>query len=101
MRPPAAEELAITSVIEFPLEEVSAQTRSGPPVDSKADYLLPFWGGVVPLRTVAGAPVSDDAAVRARIAPPPYFGRNQSDTAPAGARPRARLADCARVLSAP
>ena len=73
VRPPAAEELAITSVIEFPLEEVSAKTRSGPPVDSKADYLLPFWGGVVPLRTVAGAPASDDAAVRARITPPPYL----------------------------
>ncbi|MDE0223463.1 MAG: pyridoxamine 5'-phosphate oxidase family protein [Spirochaetaceae bacterium] len=73
VRPPTAEELAITSVIEFRLEEVSAKTRSGPPVDSKADYLLPFWGGIVPLRTVAGAPASDDAAVRARIAPPPYL----------------------------
>ncbi|MCY4373650.1 MAG: pyridoxamine 5'-phosphate oxidase family protein, partial [Spirochaetaceae bacterium] len=29
LRPPTAEELAITTVIEFPLEEVSAKTRSG------------------------------------------------------------------------
>ena len=72
-RPPSAEELAITSVIEFPLVEVSAKTRSGPPVDSKADHLLPFWGGVMPLRLVADAPVSDDAAVRARISPPQYL----------------------------
>ena len=73
VRPPNDAELAITSVIEFPLEEVSAKTRSGPPVDAKGDYLLPFWGGVVPLRMVADAPESDDAAVRARIAPPPYL----------------------------
>ena len=79
LRPPVAEELAITSVIEFPLEEVSAKTRSGPPADSKDDYLLPFWGGVVPLRTVAGAPVSDDAAVRARVAPPPYLREERAD----------------------
>ena len=75
VRPPSVEELAITSVIEFPLEEVSAKTRSGPPVDAKGDYLLPFWGGVVPLRMVAGAPESDDAAVRARISPPHYLER--------------------------
>ena len=86
VRPPNDAELAITSVIEFPLEEVSAKTRSGPPVDAKGDYLLPFWGGVVPLRMVAGAPESDDAAVRARIAPPPYLDADQAGTA-AGARP--------------
>lgn len=75
LRPPVAEELAITSVIEFPLAEVSAKMRTGPPVENKADYLSPFWGGVVPLRLVAGAPESDDAAVRARIQPPPYLRR--------------------------
>ena len=79
LRPPTAEELAITSVIEFPLAEVSAKTRTGPPVENKADYLLPFWGGVVPLRMVAGAPESDDAAVRARIDPPRYLGGEPPD----------------------
>ena len=86
VRRPNDAELAITSVIEFPLEEVSAKTRSGPPVDTKGDYLLPFWGGVVPLRMVAGAPESDDAAIRARIAPPPYLDADQAGTA-SGARP--------------
>ena len=75
LRPPTAQELAVTAVLEFPLEEVSAKVRTGPPAENKGDYLLPFWGGVVPLRMVAGAPESDAAAVRARIAPPPYLGR--------------------------
>ena len=74
LRPPTAVENAVTSVIEFPLEEVSAKVRVGPPAENKGDYLLPFWGGVVPLRMVAGTPESDAAAVRARIPPPPYLG---------------------------
>ena len=73
LRPPSTAEIEVTSVIEFPLEEVSAKVRTGPPADNKGDYLLPFWGGVVPLRTVAGAPESDTAAVRARIPPPSYL----------------------------
>ncbi len=100
VRPPTAEELAITSVIEFPLEEVSAKARSGPPADSKADYLLPFWGGVVPLRTVAGAPESDDAAARSRIGPPPYLA-GEADAASAGSPLRARLARLAGIVTAP
>ena len=101
LRPPSAEELAITTVIEFPLEEVSAKTRSGPPADNTTDYASPFWGGVVPLRTVAGAPESDEAAVRARIAPPPYLGGEPADRAIADTRPRARLAHVAGILRAP
>ena len=79
LRPPTAQELAVTAVLEFPLEEVSAKVRTGPPAENKEDYLLPFRGGVVPLRMVAGAPESDAAAVRARIAPPPYLGREGAE----------------------
>ena len=88
VRPPTAKELAVTAVLEFPLEEVSAKVRTGPPADDKDDYLLPFWGGVVPLRTVAGAPESDEAALRARIAPPSYLAAQHPD--PASARPSPR-----------
>ena len=88
VRPPTAQELAVTSVLEFALEEVSAKVRTGPPADDRDDYLLPFWGGVVPLRTVAGAPESDDGAQRARIAPPSYLAAQHPD--PAVSRPRPR-----------
>ncbi|MDE0448062.1 MAG: pyridoxamine 5'-phosphate oxidase family protein [Spirochaetaceae bacterium] len=89
VRAPTAKELAVTSVLEFPLEEVSAKVRTGPPADDKDDYLLPFWGGVVPLRMVAGAPESDDASLRARIAPPPYLVAEHPGPSRAGSRPRA------------
>ena len=91
VRPPTEKELAVTSVLEFPLEEVSAKVRTGPPADDKDDYLLPFWGGVVPLHTVAGAPESDAASLRARIPPPSYLvaehpvrGRGRGLDRPAG-----------------
>ena len=88
IRPPTDNELAVTAVLEFPLEEVSAKVRTGPPADDKDDYLLPFWGGVVPLHTVAGAPESDEASLRARIAPPSYLTAQHPD--PAADRPRSR-----------
>jgi hypothetical protein len=33
--------------------------RSGPPVDDDADYSLPIWAGVVPVRMVAGGARDD------------------------------------------
>jgi uncharacterized protein len=53
-------ELAATAVLALPLEEVSAKVRTGPPVDDEADYALPVWAGVLPLRLVADPPVPDD-----------------------------------------
>ena len=44
---------------EFPLEEVSAKVRTGPPVDDEEDYALPIWAGVIPVRAVVEAPVDD------------------------------------------
>ncbi|MGY1745124.1 pyridoxamine 5'-phosphate oxidase family protein [Blastococcus sp. SYSU D00695] len=49
-------ELAATAVLVLPLEEVSVKVRTGPPVDEDDDLGLPHWAGVLPLRTVAGAP---------------------------------------------
>jgi uncharacterized protein len=53
-------ELAATAVLALPLDEVSAKVRTGPPVDDEADYDLPIWAGVLPLRQVPAAPVPDD-----------------------------------------
>ncbi len=88
VRPPTAKELAVTAVLEFPLEEVSAKVRTGPPADDADDYLLPFWGGVVPLHTVAGAPEGDEASLRARIPPPSYLVAEHPHRGRAGSRPR-------------
>jgi uncharacterized protein len=41
-----------------------AKIRTGPPVEDPAsDYDLPYWGGVVPVKTVFGEPESDGAGV--------------------------------------
>ena len=58
-REPTDQELKATAVLSVPLEEASAKVRTGPPIDDEEDYALPVWAGVLPLRLVAGAPLSD------------------------------------------
>ncbi|MDQ1453639.1 MAG: uncharacterized protein QOK38_3505, partial [Acidobacteriaceae bacterium] len=59
VRKPTAKELKATSVLEFTIEDASAKTRSGPPLDDEEDYALPVWAGVVPLQLRAAAPLRD------------------------------------------
>ncbi|GGO65638.1 pyridoxamine 5'-phosphate oxidase family protein [Nonomuraea cavernae] len=58
-RRPSPKELAATAVLALSLEEASVKIRRGPPQDDEADYELPVWAGVLPLRTAWGAPVPD------------------------------------------
>ncbi|MGI9603572.1 MAG: pyridoxamine 5'-phosphate oxidase family protein [Acidimicrobiales bacterium] len=55
-RVPDAAEIKKTAVMAVPLSEASAKIRSGDPIDDDADLDSGFWAGVVPLRTVRGAP---------------------------------------------
>jgi nitroimidazol reductase NimA-like FMN-containing flavoprotein (pyridoxamine 5'-phosphate oxidase superfamily) len=64
-------ELAGTSVLAVRISEASAKVRAGPPGDFEADLALPTWAGVVPLRTVAGEPVTDER-VPVGVETPPY-----------------------------
>lgn len=59
-RQPSATELKATSIFRLPLTEVSAKVRSGPVEDDAADYELPVWAGLIPLRRVAEAPLRDE-----------------------------------------
>jgi hypothetical protein len=61
VRPPNARELAATAVLEVPIEEASAKIRTGPPRDDLEDLSLPVWAGVLPLETIPGEPVPDEA----------------------------------------
>ncbi|MBH0119069.1 pyridoxamine 5'-phosphate oxidase family protein [Rhodococcus sp. CX] len=57
VRPPTVKELAATTVLELPLDEVSVKVRAAGPgesADDGEDHSV--WAGVVPLRTVAGVP---------------------------------------------
>lgn len=53
-RPPTAAELAQTAVAALDLCEVSLKQRSAAVGDDEADLELPYWAGVVPVRTEAG-----------------------------------------------
>jgi uncharacterized protein len=61
-RSPNARELALTRVLAVPIEEVSAKSRRGPPIDDDDDLALDVWAGEVPLRVVAMERVRDVAA---------------------------------------
>lgn len=58
-REPSEKEIRATTVWRISLDEASAKIRVGPPVDDAEDLDLPYWGGVIPLRTSAGSPVGD------------------------------------------
>ncbi len=72
VRQPTEQELKGTTVLSVALEEVSAKVRTGGPVDDEADYALPVWAGVLPLETIAKAPIPD-ALRQADVAAPEYL----------------------------
>jgi nitroimidazol reductase NimA-like FMN-containing flavoprotein (pyridoxamine 5'-phosphate oxidase superfamily) len=60
LRPSTRKELAATSVLAVPLAEASMKIRAEGPVDEPDDVAAGVWGGVIPLRRIAGAPVSGE-----------------------------------------
>lgn len=69
-RPPSKQELAQTSVLALPLEEVSVRSRGGGVKDEPEDLDLPFWAGVVPVRRAPQPPVPEPGM---QSPPPPYL----------------------------
>lgn len=59
VRQPTRQELCGTLVLQLPITEASAKVRTGAPNDDEADYNLPIWAGVLPLKLVAGNPIAD------------------------------------------
>jgi nitroimidazol reductase NimA-like FMN-containing flavoprotein (pyridoxamine 5'-phosphate oxidase superfamily) len=61
LRPPTRKELKATTILWTELSEVSAKVRDGLPHDDPEDQSWPTWAGTIPLHTVVGAMVPDDA----------------------------------------
>lgn len=59
LRPVTEQEIKATAILRIGLEEASVKLRDGPPNDDEADYALPIWAGVVPVRTVLDPPAPD------------------------------------------
>lgn len=61
IRQPNPGEWKATMVLGFPIKEVSAKVRTGPPVDDEEDYELNIWAGVMPLKLQKQTLVPDQA----------------------------------------
>ena len=74
-RQPNAVEFRTTRVTALRIASASAKVRSGPPVDDEEDMGLPVWAGVIPIRTVRGAPEADPGLPAGVVVPPYILGR--------------------------
>ena len=81
-RGPDRAELAATLILAFPLEEVSAKVRSGPPVDDPEDVSLPVWAGTVPLALEYGQPEAAPDVADGAPVPPSVAGLIRRSPAP-------------------
>ena len=72
LRKMTAQELKATTVLALALDEASAKVRTGPPGDDEADYALPIWAGVIPVRQQILAPV-DDPRLLPGVTPPRHI----------------------------
>jgi nitroimidazol reductase NimA-like FMN-containing flavoprotein (pyridoxamine 5'-phosphate oxidase superfamily) len=63
LRASTRKELAATAVVAVPLHEASMKERAGGPGDDPEDVAAGGWGGHIPLRRVAAAPVPDEDSV--------------------------------------
>ncbi|MGH7781965.1 MAG: GNAT family N-acetyltransferase [Candidatus Binataceae bacterium] len=72
-RAPNEKEIAVTLILELPIEEASAKIRAGGPIDDEADYSLPHWAGVIPLRLGAATAAADPRLDPSIPLPPHVF----------------------------
>jgi len=75
-REPNRVEVRQTAVWRLSLDGATAKIRTGPPKEDPAsDYDLPFWGGVVPVRTEFGEPEPDATAIANGTVVPEHIRR--------------------------
>ena len=72
LRPVTEQELKASMIVAMQIEEASAKIRTGHCADDEEDYALDIWAGVVPIRTVIGAP-EPDPRNRPGVAQPAYL----------------------------
>lgn len=56
LRPPTTQEIKAISILEMQIEDAAAKIRATGVSDEEADYAVPAWSAVLPLRTVLGEP---------------------------------------------
>ena len=71
LRPIKDKEIRATMVLTLPIDEASAKTRTGQPVDDEEDYSTPVWSGVLPITQQFGTPQPDPRNI-SEVEIPPY-----------------------------
>ncbi len=76
-RRPNEKEDSGTKLLAIDIDEASAKTRSGPPIDDDEDMALGIWAGVIPLAVMPGQPIPAPD-LEAGVAPPDSVRRFSS-----------------------
>ena len=63
LREPLENEIKQTGIIALHIESASAKISTGMPDDEDADYDIPIWAGILPLKTAFTAIESDDRLI--------------------------------------
>ena len=63
LREPLENEIKMTGVIALDIEAASAKISTGMPDDEDADYEIPIWAGILPLRSAFTTLESDDRLI--------------------------------------
>lgn len=71
VREPTRQEMAATTVVRIPLDEMSAKVRSGDPIDDDGDLDSDVWAGVLPVQMQVGEAMPA-ANLKAEVATPDY-----------------------------
>ncbi len=70
VRAPNTLEARQTVLLEVPIEEASAKSRTGGPIEEPDDLIEPGWGGVIGIRTVFDEPIADEDTIPGTPLPP-------------------------------
>jgi nitroimidazol reductase NimA-like FMN-containing flavoprotein (pyridoxamine 5'-phosphate oxidase superfamily) len=74
VRQPNDPESRQTMLLELPITEASAKTRTGAPVEDPIDLDDPTWGGVIPVSLLFGAPEADEHTPAGEAVPSSVVG---------------------------
>jgi uncharacterized protein len=80
VRPPSPIELRQTSVLRLAIEEASAKSRTGGPIDADEDLGMTVWAGVLPCAVTWGDPIDADDLVSTRAPSPSVVARRSTGT---------------------
>jgi len=72
LRESTVQEVSATSIVAFPLNEISVKVSNGQPKDKDIDMDSDIWAGILPIKTSYGEPIPADN-LRPGIPVPDYI----------------------------